>query len=514
MIFKLSSEQPQKIQIDILVLPVLKDKKQITDSINFLLKNLRNYLLNIAERQNFKGKTGEHFLFFSQKPLPYFGILLIGLGESDKLFNNEIRETAGIAINIAEKYKAKKLAFKFSEEVLKKIGLEILGQALAEGALLSDYKFENYKSQADKTKTRIKEIIVLSNETKIKHGIQKGKICAEAAVLARNLVNQPSFYMTPKKLVEEAEKISKNNKNIELKIYNQKKLQELGFGGILAVAQGSNQEPYLIHLIYRRNSAGKTQKSRRRKKIALIGKGLTFDSGGISLKPADYMENMKMDMAGAAAVLGVFNILNQDTSIVGQDQNFPEIHGLIPVCENMPSGRALKPGDVIKIYNGKTVEIINTDAEGRLILADALAYAVKQKVDLIIDLATLTGACIVALGDYTAGLFSNNELLASQLLEASRKSGEDIWQMPLYKKYQKKLKSQVADLRNVSKMKGAGAITAALFLKEFVGKTKWAHLDIAGPAWAEEEINSYTKIGGTGFGARLLLEFLNSFSLN
>mgnify|MGYP001587272038 FL=1 len=217
------------------------------------------------------------------------------------------------------------------------------------------------------------------------------------------------------------------------------------------------------------------------------------------------MENMKIDMAGAAAVLGIFSILTQIKPAF-------EVHGIIAACENMPGPQAIKPGDVIKIKNSKTVEILNTDAEGRLVLADALSYAVEQKIERIIDIATLTGACIAALGDDIAGIMGNNQKLVDDLIAASRAAGEKIWQLPLEPTYQKSLKSEIADLRNICKMKGGGAITAALFLKQFVGKTPWAHLDIAGPAWAEKPINGYTPAGAAGFGVRTVIEYLKNIN--
>ena len=266
-------------------------------------------------------------------------------------------------------------------------------------------------------------------------------------------------------------------------------------GAFLGIAQGSDHPPFFVHMSYRPTGA--------KKHLALVGKAVTFDSGGISIKPAEAMYTMKLDMAGGAAVLGVFKILARLKPNVIVD-------GIFAACENMPSGKAIRPGDVVKAMNGTTIEVLHTDAEGRVTLADALSYAVKQKPDAIIDLATLTGACMVALGEEITGLMSNNPKLENKLLTAAATAGEKMWSLPLEKNYKRELKSEVADLRNIAGRYG-GALTAGLFLQEFVANIPWAHLDIAGPSFAERPINAYTGKGGTGAGVRTLLELLRSF---
>jgi leucyl aminopeptidase len=317
----------------------------------------------------------------------------------------------------------------------------------------------------------------------------------EGAVLARDLINGPPSDVTPKVLADTARKIAKG-KGIQLKVYDKKALKRMGAGGILGVNIGSSQEPFLIHLHYK--PSGKPKKS-----IAIVGKGITFDSGGLSLKPAGSMETMKMDMSGAAAVLGVFSQLSRFKPNV-------EIHGIIPTTENMPGGKAYKPGDVLKALNGKTMEVLNTDAEGRLILADALSYAVRQKADEIVDMATLTGACVVALGSLVSGAMTNNPKLLERVKKSTLSTGESIWELPLVKEYREDIKSKVADIKNIGGGREAGTITAGLFLQEFVGDTPWVHLDIAGPAYLEREFPAlpYLSHGGTGLMVRSLLTFL------
>jgi leucyl aminopeptidase len=323
----------------------------------------------------------------------------------------------------------------------------------------------------------------------------------QGVYLTRDLVNEPGLHATPKRLVKEAQKIAKANSNISIKVFDEPALKKMKANALLAVARGSDEPAFLIHLTYKPKSTAK-------KRIALAGKGLTFDSGGLSIKPQEGMKTMKTDMAGAATVLGIFSLL-------AENNISHEIHGIIPTTENLISGKAIKPGDIVTALNGKTIEIINTDAEGRLILADAFSYLAKDegKWDALIDFATLTGACVVALGEQVAGLFGNNSKLNEKILKASKNEGEQIWNMPLVDDYQDLLKSQIADLANVTKSKWGGAITGALFLKEFIPKDiPWVHLDIAGPSWEERGEIPYIPKGGTGFGVRSIIRFLSELS--
>lgn len=342
--------------------------------------------------------------------------------------------------------------------------------------------------------------ITLTDGGRLNPGILKGAVKAAEAVcsgvyLARDLSNAPANDLTPEKLASCAKKIAENRK-IRCEIFDRPRMKKLGMGGLLGVAQGSHAPPKFIILEY--VGAG-----RRDKNIVLVGKGITFDSGGISLKPADKMHEMKNDMSGAAAVIGTIK--------TAAETKLPlNLIGLIPATENLPGGSAYKPGDVLTAFSGKTIEIISTDAEGRVILADALSYAGRFNPAMIIDIATLTGACVVALGEQVAGLLGTDDELKRKLKKASLDTGEKIWELPLWECYRESIKSDVADLKNAGAREG-GAISAASFLREFAGSHPWVHIDIAGPAWTTKE-GPYCSKGGTGFGVRLLIRFLRDLS--
>jgi leucyl aminopeptidase len=312
--------------------------------------------------------------------------------------------------------------------------------------------------------------------------------------MARDLVNEPAGDLTPQRMAEVAADIAERE-GLTLTVLDETAIAAAGLGGLLGVAAGSTQPPRLIELVY--------EPPNPRGTVALVGKGITFDSGGLSIKTAEGMETMKTDMSGAAAVLAAMSTLPAVDPGV-------KVIGIVPATENMPGGSATKPGDVLKIRNGKTVEVLNTDAEGRLVLADGLSLAVEAGVDAILDLATLTGACVVALGRRIAGLMGNNDGWTAQVRQAADKAGEPVWPLPLPDDYRKSLDSEVADLKNIGGGRWAGALTAGLFLREFVGEVPWAHLDIAGPARSEED-EGYLAKGGTGFGVRTIVETLVAF---
>ncbi|MDZ4295765.1 MAG: leucyl aminopeptidase [Patescibacteria group bacterium] len=328
-------------------------------------------------------------------------------------------------------------------------------------------------------------------------GVEEARLQSEAVCLVRDLVNEPASRMTPTRLLDEAKRIAELP-GVTLEYLDRDQAAARGMEAFLGVARGSEEAPYFIHLSYRPRAQG------LKKRLVLVGKGITFDSGGLSLKPSEHMEDMKIDMAGAAVVLGVFQLLPKLKVHL-------EVHGLIPATENMPSGKAQKPGDIVRTISGKTIEVLNTDAEGRLALADAFGYALELKPDAIVDLATLTGACMVALGEEVAGLFSTDRRLARKLLEAAAAAGERVWELPLAKEYEELVKSEVADYKNITKSRYGGAITAAIFLKQFTAEVPWAHLDIAGPAWQERGDNPVVPKGATGFGVRTMVEFLKRF---
>jgi leucyl aminopeptidase len=378
------------------------------------------------------------------------------------------------------------------------IGPEGSAEAIAEGAILGLYSFSKYKKPEYED---IDEILIVAKEGEevptIEPAIDKGKAVAQATNMARDMVNEPANYMTPSRMAEIAKEIA-TKYDLELKIFDREDMEAMGMGALLGVAKGSNQPPKLIILTYKGDEHSQ-------KALGFLGKGITFDSGGISIKPSEGMEEMKDDMAGAAAVM---------TALGAIAQLKPKINvtAVIPTTENLPSGTALKPGDILKAMNGKTIEVISTDAEGRLILADALSYAAKQGVSPLIDLATLTGACRIALGTFYSGLFGNNQELVDKVRKAAERTGERMWQMPMPEEYKEQNKSDIADIKNAGNRIG-GAITAALFLAEFVDNVPWVHIDIAGTAFSSKE-SGYIAKGATGVGVRTLVELALSEARN
>jgi leucyl aminopeptidase len=331
-----------------------------------------------------------------------------------------------------------------------------VAQTVAEGIILSLYRYTEYKSNPQFLSKLLSIGIIAKDTNELKAfgtGLKLGEIFSRATCFARDLINRPPSDTTPEDIVKEAKKIAKGA--IQLKTFNKTQIQKMGMGALLGVNRGSHRPPYFIHFIYRSSSKPKI-------KIGICGKGITFDSGGLSLKPAASMETMKYDMAGAATVLAIFKALSEL-----KPSNI-EIHGFAPLTENMPGGNALKPGDVLKTMRGKTIEVLNTDAEGRLVLSDTLTYACRQQLDEIVDIATLTGACVVALGTQIVGLMGTSDLLKEKIKSASQKAGEKVWELPLEKEYLSLIKSPVADIKNIGPVGEAGTIIGGLFLKEFV----------------------------------------------
>ncbi|OGY94138.1 MAG: hypothetical protein A2406_01500 [Candidatus Komeilibacteria bacterium RIFOXYC1_FULL_37_11] len=496
LIFKTEEKQ----EAEVLFLPVLKDNLAIIKLISsFDFRDEQNILLRL-KKENFQGNKGDWFVVHNDKQT----IVFIGTGQAKKLSAEDFRTTAGYMVAYLRKHHTKKIGLLIKYWLKGTNDLDVLAQALAEGLYLAAYSFDRYKKiDKEAIKFDVKEIFVYldsllsGQKAKFIKGWDLGRSLAQGTILARDLVNEPAGVMTPKFLAEIAKNIAKKSKNISVKIFDKEKIAQLKMNAYLSIAQGSPEEPKFIHLIYK--PAGKI-----RDRVALVGKGVTFDSGGLNIKPWEGMVDMKIDMAGAATVLGVFDILAQSDVKV-------EVHGIIAACENMPSGTAVKPGDVVKNMQGKSIEVAHTDAEGRVTLADSLAYAQKQGIKKIVDIATLTGAAIVALGSQYAGFFSNSDKLAERILKESKNVGENMWLLPLALEYKNMNKSKVADIRNVSEIKGGGAIMAAWFLNYFISEgTDWAHIDIAGPAYAEKEMNSYTPVGGVGFGVRTLFNWLKN----
>ena len=427
-----------------------------------------------VEKDGFDGKFGATYLLHTYGQIPADKILIVGLGKKEEFDANKMREAVAKAVKKLKQIKAKKACFDFD------INCDY-GKSAAIGALIADYAFDKYKSEkAD----HLEEITFAKfSENDVKEGV----IFGEAMKFARDLANEPAQYATPAKLAEIAQHLD----GITTKIYEKNEIERMNMGAYLAVAQGSVQPPKFIHMKY----TGKNPK----KKIAIIGKGICFDSGGLDIKPPSSMLTMKDDMSGASCVLAVMQALNKLQPDV-------EVHGIIAACENMPSGSSYKPGDILTAKNGKTIEVDNTDAEGRLTLADALCFACELGVDEVIDIATLTGACMVALGTVASGIMGNNEDMISRLIETGKASGETFWQLPMFKEYKDSLKSDIADMKNTGSRYG-GASAAGVFLQEFVDGVKWAHIDIAGTAYLEKPQKEFIS-GATGIGVRTLLNYI------
>jgi leucyl aminopeptidase len=366
-------------------------------------------------------------------------------------------------------------------------------QAFAEGVTLGRYQFLRYKSEGKASKLA-RVIVVGKADAKVRAGLVRGARVAEAVAWARDLINEPAAAKSPADVAELAKAIARTS-GLKAKVYAGEQLVRARMGGVLGVGNGSDRPPRFLRLEYAPANAKAT--------LALVGKGVVFDSGGLSLKTAGGMETMKTDMSGAAAVIAAMSTL-RDLGVKTR------VIGYVPLVENMPSGNAMRPGDVLTMRNGKTVEVLNTDAEGRLILADALSLAGEEGADAIIDLATLTGAVVTALGDKIAGVMGTDDGWVTQVGEAAERAGERMWRLPLPEEYRRNLDSEIADLRNISSGGGAGTLTAGLFLKEFAGDAPWAHLDIAGTARSSSD-DAETSKGGTGYGVRTLIELASTF---
>ncbi|MDD5251211.1 MAG: leucyl aminopeptidase [Patescibacteria group bacterium] len=493
-------DQPETMRADLIVVPLSSEAKRLPVAAAPLDKSLNGQLTKLIAEEKLTGKAGEYALLKSNGRVAAEKIMLLGAG-ARKLDAKAARKFAALAVQKARVVHAKSLALLIPDADAKEMAA--VAEALTEGAILGDYRFLKYRSEEAKKHAEgtveALALAVTNRQTKVaaEKGVVTGQLLAKATVFARELINEPASVTTPTRLMETARVLAAGSKRVSVKVFDRAQMEEMGMGGLLGVARGSDEPPYLVHLTYK--PVGKAKR-----RIAVVGKGLTFDSGGLSLKPAEAMEDMKIDMSGAAAVLGVF-------SAIAEINPACEVHGIIGLCENMPSGKAVKPGDVLHTMSGKTVEILNTDAEGRITLADTLHYAQQQKPDYVIDLATLTGACMVALGQEVAGLMSNSRALADRLLSAADRAGELMWELPLTEEYRDSLKSRVADLKNITGTRYGGAITAGLFLQEFVRPSQaWAHLDIAGPAWAEKDTVPHQPIGGVGYGVRTVLRLIQN----
>lgn len=475
---------------DCLVIGLFEEATELTGELAELDQKLSGTLSELIAEAEFKGKEGSSAVTRVGANSPVRKIAVVGLGKVEELKLERLRRAAAAAARLGKREKCKTLGLSLP---IWNHDLSLTAQSIAEGIELALHQDTRFKSDPDDKGSRLEQIDLLGFADQAETITRARQICL-GVILARELVAAPANIVTPITMAEAAEAIAREY-NLELQILEQAECEKLGMGAFLGVARASDIPPKFIHITYK--PAGTP-----RKKVAIVGKGLTFDSGGLNIKPTGSgIEMMKTDMGGAAATLGA-------AKAIGQIKPDVEVHFISAVTENMISGHAMHPGDILTASNGKTIEVNNTDAEGRLTLADALVYTDKLGLDAIVDLATLTGACVIALGDDIAGLWTGDEVLANQLAQASELSGEKLWRMPFEEKYFDGLKSVVADMKNTGPRPG-GAITAALFLKQFVKETPWAHLDIAGPVWADKE-NGYNSAGATGFPVRTLVNWVLS----
>ena len=463
---------------------------------------------DLAVRRGFAGDAGQVLVAAGEGP----AVVFVGCGEAASLSDDDLRRAAaafvrnagpsGAAVLLLPSGLADGLATDDGGGRGAVAAPRRAAQALAEGAVLAAYRFSAHKSDhGARGDGRIGSLVVAGSGVDrqvVAEGVHRGVVVAEATCFARDLVNEPPSAMTPARLADAVAERLSGRAGVSLETWDEQRIARERLGGLLGVARGSAEPPRLLRATY--EPADPVRAGGDVPHVVLVGKGITFDSGGLSLKTPEGMVTMKTDMSGAAAVMAA-------VSACGELGVRVRVTAIAPVTENMPGGRAIKPGDVLTIRNGRTIEVLNTDAEGRLVLADGLCLAVEMRPDAIVDLATLTGACVVALGRRIAGLFGTDQALVDRVRAASRRAGEPTWQLPLVEQYRGDIDSEVADMKNTGKAGQAGAIAAALLLERFVGEVPWAHLDIAGPARSDEDDGVLTK-GGTGFGVRTLLELL------
>ncbi len=458
---------------------------------------LESQIKELIASGDFQGKDGQISIIYTYGSAKPKRIMLVGLGNKEKFHLNKLRIASGQAVNCARQTGIAELVFPVFGKYLGLAEADIVA-AIAEASILAEHKFDTYKT--DKTPVKLNSIRICAGKEDgaLKPAVEYANIVAGNACNAKDIINTPGSVATPTYISDLAASLCKKQKAVKCTVLDKKDLQKMGANGILAVASASTNEPRIVVLEYSPIGA--------KKSYALVGKGITFDSGGLDIKPAPSMETMKQDMSGAAAVL--YAVLS------AAELKLPvKIIGIMALTENMIGPNAYKPGDIIRTMSGKTVEVLNTDAEGRMILADALHYAKSFKPDYIVDLATLTGACFIALGSEASGLVGNDAELSRKIINAGDKTFERAWELPFYEEYQNYIKSDFADIKNVvsNSPSGGGAVTGARFLSNFVEGFKWAHLDIAGTAWSDSD-SGYTPKGATGVGVRLLARFLKTES--
>ena len=492
---KITTQNGLGVKQDIIILGLFEGEKGNYKSFS---KELAAELAEQVKQKKFSKKFAEKY----STKIKGKRVCVYGLGKKKEFTLEHLRKIHGKALRHAKCHKVSSIFTNLAELARGKFDDESIGRATAEALVLSNYSFDKYLAKERRDKKKPIQKVSLQWErttTKLNKGLREGQVIAEAANFSRDLVNEPASVCNSVYMESQARKIAASSKKIKMTVLNYPQMKKLGMGSLLGVNAGSKSPAKLVFLEYKGAKSGKP--------AAILGKGITFDSGGYNLKPTKYIEDMKTDMGGAAAVMGTIKVAAK----LGLKKN---LVGVMALCENMVDSNAQRPGDIVKAFNGKTIEIGNTDAEGRLVLADALSYTEKRyQPTVMIDMATLTGACVVALGYYTAAVMGKDENLIKQLKEAGHKSGDRVWPLPFFDDYHDWMDGTISDLNNISqKGKGyeAGSITAGVFLSKFVEKTKWAHIDIAGSAYWMVD-NGYMQKGATGSGVRVLSYWLMGY---
>jgi leucyl aminopeptidase len=485
----------EKLDVQALAVAVFKDEKPEQGFLKQLDELSGGLVKSAVEAEEFSGKEGEtaYFHLVGNTDLQARRLLLVGVGEASDYKRGQVSQMAGTSIRFLRSKNSKSIALIPRAEGTEK---DVVSSAI-EGAFIGLFDPDKYRT-VDKEQKEVDSLTVViqgADAASLKQAVERGRIVGESMNFTRDLANEPGAYMTPTNMADRAREIA-NEFGLSIDVLDESRMEQEGMGSLLSVARGSDEPAKLIILKYTPAKVDPQNKEL----LAFVGKGVTFDSGGISLKPGENMELMKYDMTGGATVMGAMRAIAQLKPSI-------PILGVAPCTENLPSGKATKPGDVVRAMTGKTIEVINTDAEGRLILADAIAYAKKLGATKIIDMATLTGAVSIALGDVNAAVLGTDQELIDEIISAGQEVGEKFWQLPLDKEYSNQIKSDIADIKNVGGRK-AGTITAAAFLKEFADGVAWAHLDIAGTAWGDDA-KPYRSKGPTGIALRTLLKIVD-----
>ena len=484
---------------DILAVGLFSDAREFDKLNKELNKKLDGAFKRLMGLGDFKGKEGTNAVVYGNNKTGAKRILLVGLGEKKKATMDTVRNAAANAAKTSVELKAKTMSSALHAAFGRQFDLSAMARAIGVGTYSGSYRYDEFITENENGRLGSLTVELIDPDSvkikELKKGLSIGIAIGKAQSYARTLANRPANVITPAKIAAAAKDLARGSKRLICTVFDEKQMAAKGMGGVLAVGSGSQNKPRFIILKY--SPPGKA--ANNLPTVALVGKAITFDSGGISIKPSANMDEMKLDKTGGIAVLGAMKAIAELAPPVN-------VFGIVPSAENMPSGSSYRPGDIINTFSGKTVEVQNTDAEGRMILCDGINYAVRQKCDIIIDIATLTGACVVALGKYMAGLMGNDEGLIKELQKASEVCGEKVWPMPSGEEYAKEMKSKIADLKNIGSRWG-GACTAAAFLGQFAGETKWAHLDIAG-VWNFDKATEFTSEGASAFGVRLLTTYV------